>query len=126
MSIVDAGTLRTRGNAAFASGDFPAALQAYTQALHIAPATPELWSNRAACYMKLGQPYLAAADAYELLELRPDWPKSYFRLGKASFAMGGYGDALEWYDCRTLRGDLLTLVVSQSLDGVTKLDSLGC
>ena len=104
-----ASALRTQGNEAFSRGQYAEAVEAYSQALRLSPGTPELWSNRAACYLKLDQPYLAAADAYELLEIRPDWPKSYFRLGKASVAMGGYSDALEWYDAGLTCANMLGL-----------------
>ena len=51
-----ASALRARGNAAFARGDYVDAVDAYTRALGQRPETPELWSNRAACYLKLDQP----------------------------------------------------------------------
>lgn len=90
--------LKARGNEAFGLCHWTEARDVYTQAMALASTIPELWSNRAACFMRLNQPHLAAADAYELVDIRPDWPKTYFRLGKASMAMGGFDDALQWYE----------------------------
>ncbi len=53
--------------------------------------------------------HLAAADAYQLLDMRPDWPKSYFRLGKANAAMGGFGEALELFKAGLTCADMLGL-----------------
>jgi len=102
-------SLRLRGNEHFAKGEYVHALSLYSEALRLNPDIPELWSNRAACYMKAKQPHLAMADALTLVDIRPDWPKSYFRLGKACVAMGGYGDALEWYNAGLTCAEMLGL-----------------
>ena len=111
-----ASALKAQGNALFTAGRFRDAIRLYTHALTTLNTSndstsssttstsassdasssssadvllPELWSNRAACFLKLGFPYLALCDAYDLLDKRPEWPKTYFRLGKACAAMGG-------------------------------------
>ena len=94
MPSKDPELLRAEGNAAFSVGNYLSALALYTQGLQAshsvnnrdnaetetetetetnaraAAKMAELWSNRAACFMKLDRPELAAADAYALLDLR--------------------------------------------------------
>ncbi|CAG5134875.1 unnamed protein product, partial [Candidula unifasciata] len=45
--------LQDKGNSFFASGDYMSAINAYTHAIHLAPKLPNLYSNRAACHLKL-------------------------------------------------------------------------
>lgn len=98
-SLVSA-DLQKEGNACFSRGDFDGALRKYAAAL----ASPlrgeeekerhaQLRSNRSLCCLRLGQADLALAEADKCKELRPDWPKAYYRRAAALEALDRLGDA---------------------------------
>jgi hypothetical protein len=96
------GARRAEGKSAFVRGDYVSAVATFTLCLQRIKADDAderslLLSNRSAAYLAAGAAHYAAADAYDLLDLRPGWPKSYLRLGHASRAMGGAKDAEDWY-----------------------------
>ena len=96
------GARRAEGKSAFMRGDYVSAVATFTLCLQRIKADDAgerslLLSNRSAAYLAAGAAHYAAADAYDLLDLRPGWPKSYLRLGHASRAMGGAKDAADWY-----------------------------
>jgi stress-induced-phosphoprotein 1 len=55
------------------------------------------YSNRAACYTATKEYKLALKDAEMCVHLKPNWPKSYYRLGRALYGIGEErtGDAVE-------------------------------
>ena len=53
------------------------------QAIDLDPTDATLLSNRSLCWIRLGQPEHALADAKACRELRPDWPKACYREGAA-------------------------------------------
>ncbi|KAL6146788.1 hypothetical protein ACLB2K_057465 [Fragaria x ananassa] len=73
---------KSRGDA-FSRKDYQAAVDAYTQAIDMDPTDPIFLSNRSLCWLRLGQPEHALADAKACRELKPDWPKACFREGAA-------------------------------------------
>ncbi|KAL4447812.1 hypothetical protein ABPG75_005031 [Micractinium tetrahymenae] len=85
--------LRQEGNALFAAGDYRRAADAYTRALEL-DADAILFSNRAACHLKLGQAEQVLADAEQATQLRPEWPKGHFRRGCALEALGRLDEAV--------------------------------
>ena len=99
---------KTRGNEAFGAGEYVQAVLLYTLALDKAHELPDqdgdakkplfardvTLSNRAACFLKLGQHEKAQADAEQALEWNPDNVKAMFRCGLALHAMGQFSDAL--------------------------------
>lgn len=102
-------TNKARGNEAFGSGEYAQAILLYTLALDKAnelpdasdkDATKQLFprdvtlSNRAACFLKLGEHEKAEADAKNAVEINPSNVKANFRQGLALHAMGKYGDAI--------------------------------
>ena len=96
------GGRRAEGKGAYARGDFVGAVASFTLCLRRidcddAAERSLLLANRSAAYLAAGAPHCAAADAYDLLDLRPEWPKSYLRLAHASRAMGSASDAEDWY-----------------------------
>jgi tetratricopeptide (TPR) repeat protein len=99
---------KTRGNEAFGAGEYGQAILLYSLALDKAHELPDkdgdmkkplfprdvTLSNRAACFLKLGQHEKALEDAKQALEWNPENVKAIFRRGLALHAMGQYGDAL--------------------------------
>ena len=51
-------------------------------------------SNRAACFLKLGQPEKAVEDAKKCTELNPGYCKGQFRYGLALHALGRFPEAI--------------------------------
>jgi len=96
---------RKRGNAAFAAGDFAAAIEAYNQA--IATCAPDdecavlALGNRVQAHLSAAaaaasasatssrERQLALEDARLLVAKRPAWPKAHFRLASALAAQPG-------------------------------------
>jgi stress-induced-phosphoprotein 1 len=91
------------GNAAFKAQKYPEAVAHYTEALKRGPpkVNPEafkLFSNRAACYTKLGAWNEGLKDADECIRLAPDFPKGYSRKGHLQFFMKEFDKAMETYE----------------------------
>lgn len=97
------------GNQSFTSGEYAQAAVHYTLAIDLAntadsqstqfpqPVNPILhacYSNRAQCFLKLGQPEKALEDSDMCIKVKPDFVKGHFRRGIALHAMGRYQEAL--------------------------------
>ncbi|KAG4972997.1 hypothetical protein AAZX31_11G030300 [Glycine max] len=89
---------KAKGNAAFSSGDYPAAIHHFSDAIALAPTNHVLYSNRSAAYASLQNYTDALADAKKTVELKPDWSKGYSRLGAAHLGLSQYGDAVSAYE----------------------------
>ena len=94
---------KEKGNAAFKEQKYPEAVVHYTEALKRGPAkvNPEaykLFSNRAACYTKLGAWNEGLKDAEECIALAPTFAKGYSRKGHLQFFMKEYDKAMETYE----------------------------
>lgn len=99
---------KTRGNEAFGAGEYAQAILLYSLALDKAHELPDadntsvkqlfardiLLSNRAACFLKLGQHEKAEEDAHKAQILNPQNVKAIFRRGLALHAMGQYENAI--------------------------------
>jgi stress-induced-phosphoprotein 1 len=70
---------KEKGNEFFKKQIFPEAIKAYTEAIRRNPSDAVLYSNRAACYMKLGEFQLGIKDCEKSIELDPNYVKSYIR-----------------------------------------------
>ena len=89
--------LRLAGNAAYASGDFEAAVRSYRESLEAAPppspSAPFALGNRAKALLKLGRTGEALADAERCVTACPPGSpyaaKARFRMGEALEATGG-------------------------------------
>ena len=97
------------GNQSFTSGEYAQAAVHYTLAIDLAntadsqstqfpqPVNPILhacYSNRAQCFLKLGQPEKAVEDAKRCTELNPGYCKGQFRYGLALHALGRFPEAI--------------------------------
>jgi len=103
---------KSRGNEAFGTGEYAQAILLYSLALDKAEELPDastyrdhgadkqlfsrdvLYSNRAACFLKLGQHEKAESDARMALQINPQNVKANFRLGLSLHALGRYYEAL--------------------------------
>lgn len=92
------------GNQCFQNAEYAQAAVHYTTAIDNAISVAEsgdplpllhvCYSNRSACFLKLGQPERAMDDASRCIELNPEFVKGHFRKGLALHAMGRYQEAL--------------------------------
>uniref|UniRef100_A0A061R1E4 Stress-induced-phosphoprotein 1 n=1 Tax=Tetraselmis sp. GSL018 TaxID=582737 RepID=A0A061R1E4_9CHLO len=93
---------KEKGNAFFKDQKFPEAVKCYTEAIMRGPPSvnPECYknySNRAACYIKLGAMPEAEKDADKCIELCPSFAKGYSRKGHVQFVMKEYNKAMDTY-----------------------------
>ncbi|XP_008791693.2 hsp70-Hsp90 organizing protein-like [Phoenix dactylifera] len=88
---------REKGNELFKQQKYPEAVKHYTEALRRNPKDPRVYSNRAACYTKLGAMPEGLKDAEKCIELDPSFSKGYTRKGALQFLMKEHDKALETY-----------------------------
>ncbi|CAJ1928335.1 unnamed protein product [Sphenostylis stenocarpa] len=88
---------KAKGNAAFSSGDYAAAIRHFSDAIALSPTNHVLYSNRSASYASLQNYSDALTDAKKTVELKPDWSKGYSRLGAAHLGLSQYDDAVSAY-----------------------------
>lgn len=107
--IKDCESQKAKGNEAFVAGEYAQALLLYTLALDKADELPDVadnndkkeslfprhvvYSNRSACFLKLGHHEKALADGIEAEKLDPTYVKGTFRKGLALHAMQRYKEA---------------------------------
>ncbi|KAK3984738.1 small glutamine-rich tetratricopeptide repeat-containing protein 2 [Cladorrhinum sp. PSN332] len=89
--------LKSKGNAAMASKDYPTAIDYYTQALALNPGNAIFLSNRAAAYSAARDHESAKADAEAAVAIEPTYTKAWSRLGLAKFALGDAKGSMEAY-----------------------------
>ena len=94
---------KEKGNAAFKEQKYPEAVKHYTEALKrgppkVNPEAHKLYSNRAACYTKLGAWNEGLKDADMCIELAPEFAKGYSRKGHLQFFMKEYNKAMQTYE----------------------------
>ncbi|XP_031484040.1 hsp70-Hsp90 organizing protein 3-like [Nymphaea colorata] len=88
---------REKGNEYFKEQKYPEAVKHYTEAIKRNPCDPKVYSNRAACYTKLGALPEGLKDAEKCIELDPSFSKGYSRKAAIQFFMKEYDKALETY-----------------------------
>jgi stress-induced-phosphoprotein 1 len=89
---------KEQGNQFFKESKIPEAIKAYTEAIKRNPNDHTLYSNRAACYTKIGEYPLGLKDCEKCIEMKPDFVKGYTRKGHIQYFMKEYQKALETYD----------------------------
>ncbi|KAL5004069.1 hypothetical protein ScPMuIL_017525 [Solemya velum] len=90
--------LRDKGNSFFQSGNFLAAINAYSHAIRVSPKMPSLYSNRAACHLKLRNFFKSIEDSSKALELLdPPVPQNLASRCKAMIRRGTAFCQLELY-----------------------------
>ena len=82
---------------AFSTGEFSSAVRNFSKAMSVGPSNYLLYSNRSATYTRLGKYSEALADVVKTVQLRPGWPKGYFRLDAAHFGLGHFDEAVTAY-----------------------------
>ena len=94
---------KDKGNEAFKAQKYPDAIKHYTEALRRGPPSVngeahKLYSNRAACYTKLGAWNEGLKDADKCIELAPGFGKGYSRKGHLQYFMKEYAKAMQTYE----------------------------
>ena len=92
---------RDAGNEAFRAGDYEKAMQAYGEGLETCAGVPGagiLFSNRAACKMRVGDASGALADAEAALARDESFVKAKMRKAAALMALGRHREADAVYD----------------------------
>lgn len=83
----EAAQLKDEGNKLFLVADFAGAKQKYGESLAMNPSDAKVWSNRAACELKLEQHGLAIEDATKAIALDSSFGKAYYRRASAYLAI---------------------------------------
>ena len=86
---------REKGNEFFKQQQYPEAIKHYTKAFRRNPNDAGVYSNRAACYTKLGALPEGLKDANKCIELDPSFTKGYSRKAAIQFFMKEYDKAME-------------------------------
>ncbi|XP_078669301.1 uncharacterized protein LOC144910278 [Branchiostoma floridae x Branchiostoma belcheri] len=99
---LEAADLKAQGNEHFKKGDFTTAMQTYTQALVLCPLCYEqdraiMYSNRAACRVKLEENEMAVEDCSKALELQPDYVRALLRRAQTYEGLEKLDEALTDY-----------------------------
>lgn len=89
---------KEKGNALFKAGKFAEAMQHYNEAVKRDPSNHIYYSNRAACYTKLGEFPLGLKDCEKSIELCPTFMKAYSRKAAIHAFMKEYHKALKCYE----------------------------
>ena len=84
---------KTKGNGHYAKSEWEEAVSMYSIAIELNPMDKTYYSNRSACYLKLGKNEEALNDAVICRYLDPKWVKGCFRLSHARLALGRFEDA---------------------------------
>ncbi|XP_068709017.1 uncharacterized protein [Montipora foliosa] len=95
---IDPVVLRSRqvavkGNEMANLGNYQAAVDYFTEAINLDAKDFRFFGNRSYCYDRMNQYEKALQDADVAISLAQDWPKGYFRRGRALAGLKLYSDA---------------------------------
>ncbi|PNS13835.1 hypothetical protein CAC42_1326 [Sphaceloma murrayae] len=121
----EAVALKNKGNDAFKSKDWPAAVEYYSQAIGKYDKEPSFYTNRAQAHIKLEAYGYAIADASKALELDQDFTKAYYRRAVANTAILKHSDAIHDWKIVTkkLPGDKLAKAQFDACQKLVKRDA---
>jgi len=85
--------LAIRGNEMANLGHYQAAIDLFTEAIKLDPKDFRFFGNRSYCFDRQHQFEKALRDAEKAISLAPDWPKGYFRKGRALAGLEKYVEA---------------------------------
>jgi len=85
---------KDKGNQAFKSGKFVAAIGHYTDAILVQPSEPTYFLNRAAAYLKLEKNEDAERDCTAALKIQPSNVKALYRRAQARTNLKRWNDAI--------------------------------
>lgn len=88
---------KTKGNEKFKAGDFPGAVELYSEAIKRDPENAVYYANRAAAYTKLTSFNEAKTDCDKALKLDPKYVKAWSRLAAIQCFMKEYHKAMDSY-----------------------------
>ena len=74
---------QVRGNEMANLGHYQPAIELFTEAIGLDPGDFRFLGNRSYCYDRMSQYDRALRDADKAISLAPEWPKGYFRKGRA-------------------------------------------
>jgi tetratricopeptide (TPR) repeat protein len=88
---------KQQGNDSYSSGDYSAAVAAYSAAIELSPNDAGFYSNRSAAHLMAGDFESALSDASTCISLQSDSYKGYGRKGAVFYAMCKYDRAISIY-----------------------------
>ncbi|RID48621.1 hypothetical protein BRARA_I05125 [Brassica rapa] len=88
---------REKGDEFFEKKKYADAIKQYTEAIKRNPEDPKAYSNRAACYNKLGAISNGLEDAEKCIELDPKFSGGYIRKAEVEFYLKEYDNAMNTY-----------------------------
>ncbi|XP_067376354.1 uncharacterized protein zgc:123010 isoform X2 [Channa argus] len=86
-------SLTEKGIKLVQEGQYTQAVSMFTEAIKCDPKDNRFFGNRSYCYYCLEQYPQALEDAERSIQLAPDWPKGYFRKGRALMGLKRYSEA---------------------------------
>ncbi|KAI7842104.1 hypothetical protein COHA_004298 [Chlorella ohadii] len=92
-----ADTFKRKGNEMFVAGQYETAAKLYELALSHWTKNPVVWSNRAACFLRLDNYEKALQDAQIARALDPKYVKAWYREGRAAEGLKRWEDAATAY-----------------------------
>lgn len=86
-----------RGLAAVQRSDWPAAAQAFQEAVQLAPGSAQAWYNLANARTRVGDPQRALPAALRALRIDPEWPNLQVLAGNIHAELSQFPAAMECY-----------------------------
>eukprot|EP00112_Aurelia_sp_Birch-Aquarium-sp1_P006325 Seg1700.7 transcript_id=Seg1700.7/GoldUCD/mRNA.D3Y31 product="Tetratricopeptide repeat protein 31" protein_id=Seg1700.7/GoldUCD/D3Y31 len=93
--IIKSRQLAVKGNEFAAREEYLEAIGMFSEAIHLDPSDFRFFGNRSYCYDRTGQFQNALRDAESAVRLAAQWPKGYFRKGRALTGLERYQEAEE-------------------------------